>query len=107
MKNFEKYSYLLSKNKDFQKLFYAKFITYMGDWFLTVPLLSIIYEITNSPLITSIVLVVQSAPYVILGSFGGFLADKFDRKVVISISEFLYGCAVHVDFTNITMTTKD
>ena len=94
MKNFEKYSYLLSKNKDFQKLFYAKFITYMGDWFLTVPLLSIIYEITNSPLITSIVLVVQSAPYVILGSFGGFLADKFDRKVVISISEFLSGCAV-------------
>ena len=94
MKNFEKYSYLLSKNKDFQKLFFAKFITYMGDWFLTVPLLSIIYEITNSPLITSIVLVVQSAPYVILGSFGGFLADKFDRKVVISISEFLSGCAV-------------
>ena len=94
MNNFEKYIYLLTKNKDFQKLFYAKFITYMGDWFLTVPLLSIIYELTNSPLITSIVLVVQSAPYVILGSFGGYLADKFDRKVVIAISEFLSGCAV-------------
>ena len=56
MDNFEKYTFLLTKNKDFQKLFYAKFITYMGDWFLTVPLLSIIYELTNSPLITSIVL---------------------------------------------------
>ena len=94
MDNFEKYTFLLTKNKDFQKLFYAKFITYMGDWFLTVPLLSIIYELTNSPLITSIVLVVQSAPYVILGSFGGYLADKFDRKVVIAVSEFLSGCAV-------------
>ena len=94
MDNFEKYTFLLTKNKDFQKLFYAKFITYMGDWFLTVPLLSIIYELTNSPLITSIVLVVQSAPYVLLGSFGGYLADKFDRKVVIAVSEFLSGCAV-------------
>ena len=94
MDNFEKYTFLLTKNKDFQKLFYAKFITYMGDWFLTVPLLSIIYELTNSPLITSIVLVVQSAPYVILGSFGGYLADKFNRKVVIAVSEFLSGCAV-------------
>jgi Arabinose efflux permease len=94
MDNFDKYTFLLTKNKDFQKLFYAKFITYMGDWFLTVPLLSIIYELTNSPLITSIVLVVQSAPYVILGSFGGYLADKFNRKVVIAVSEFLSGCAV-------------
>ena len=91
MKNLEKYIQLITKNRDFQKLFAARLITLGGDWLLTVPLLGIIYELTENPLITSLVLVVQSAPLFFLGSFGGYLADKYDRKRIIAISEFLSG----------------
>ena len=89
MENFHNYLILLKENKDFRKLFIARLITLGGDRLLTVPLLGIIYNLTNSPLAASLVLVVQSAPLFLLGSFGGYLADRFDRKKIISISEFL------------------
>jgi len=94
MENFQKYIYLLTKNRDFLKLFSARLITLGGDWLLTVPLLGIIYEITENPLITSLVLVVQSAPLFILGSFGGYLADRFNRRIIIALSEFISALVV-------------
>ena len=69
-------------------------ITLGGDWLLTVPLLGIIYDLTDNPFITSLVLVVQSAPLFLLGSFGGYLADRYDRKKILAISEFLSGFVV-------------
>ena len=62
MENFQKYRVLLTQNQNFRKLFAARLITLGGDWLLTVPLLGIIYELTENPFITSLVLVVQSAP---------------------------------------------
>lgn len=94
MENLQKYITLILKNKDFQKLFAARLITLGGDWLLTVPLLGIIYDLTDNPFITSLVLVVQSAPLFILGSFGGYLADRYDRKKILAISEFLSGFVV-------------
>ena len=94
MENFKKYKVLLKENQNFRKLFAARLITLGGDWLLTVPLLGIIYGLTENPFITSLVLVVQSAPLFILGSFGGFLADKYNRKKIIAISEFLSGLTV-------------
>ena len=94
MENFKKYKVLLKENQNFRKLFAARLITLGGDWLLTVPLLGIIYDLTENPFITSLVLVVQSAPLFILGSFGGYLADKYNRKKIIAISEFLSGLTV-------------
>ena len=94
MENLQKYITLITKNKDFQKLFAARLITLGGDWLLTVPLLGIIYDLTDNPFITSLVLVVQSAPLFLLGSFGGYLADRYDRKKILAISEFLSGFIV-------------
>ena len=94
MQNLDKYTYLLTKNRDFQKLFYAKLITFSGDWFLVVPLLGIVYELTNNALLTSTVLIVQSAPMVLFSSFGGYLADRYDRRLILTISEFLSALGV-------------
>jgi len=94
MENFKKYKVLLKENQNFRKLFAARLITLGGDWLLTVPLLGIIYGLTENPFVTSLVLVVQSAPLFILGSFGGYLADKYNRKKIIAISEFLSGLTV-------------
>ena len=91
MENLQKYITLITKNKDFQKLFAARLITLGGDWLLTVPLLGIIYDLTDNPFITSLVLVVQSAPLFLLGRFGGYFAERFNRKKVLAISEFLSG----------------
>lgn len=88
MENFKKYKVLLKENQNFRKLFAARLITLGGDWLLTVPLLGIIYGLTENPFITSLVLVVQSAPLFILGSFGGYLADKYNRKKLLQYQNF-------------------
>ena len=51
MENFQKYRVLLTQNQNFRKLFAARLITLGGDWLLTVPLLGIIYELTENPLL--------------------------------------------------------
>ena len=88
MENFKKYKVLLKENQNFRKLFAARLITLGGDWLLTVPLLGIIYGLTENPFVTSLVLVVQSAPLFILGSFGGYLADKYNRKKLLQYQNF-------------------
>ena len=108
MQNLDKYSYLLTKNRDFQKLFYAKLITFSGDWFLVVPLLGLVYELTNNALITSTVLIVQSAPMVLFSSFGSTNFIKFAKfcpwpqlwhlKNISFLTLYKYALAFVLDF---------
>jgi hypothetical protein len=57
-----RYWSLLRTNPDFRRLYLAQIISFGGDWFLTVPLLGLIYEMTGSAAATGAILAVQSLP---------------------------------------------
>ncbi|MGH9051495.1 MAG: MFS transporter [Acidimicrobiia bacterium] len=78
-----RYWSLLRANPDFRRLYLAQLISFGGDWFLTVPLLGLIYEMTGSAVATGAVLAVQSLPTFLMSPLAGMLADRLDRKTIM------------------------
>ena len=55
-----------------------------------------IYDLTNSPLDLGLVGLAQFLPALLLFLFTGHAADRYDRRTVLRICQFVEGCAVAV-----------
>jgi MFS family permease len=77
----------LLANTDFRRLYFARLISFAGDWFAIVPLLGLVYELTDSSLATAAVLTSNALPMFFLSPIGGNTADRRDRrKIMITAS---------------------
>jgi predicted MFS family arabinose efflux permease len=74
------YLTLLRGNPAFARLFSAQLISFAGDWFATVALLGLALEVTGSPAIASLLLVVQEGAFALASPIAGVLADRYDRR---------------------------
>jgi len=77
------YLTLLRDNPAFSRLFGAQLISFAGDWFATVALLGLALELTGSPAIASLLLVVQTGAFALASPIAGVLADRYDRRVLM------------------------
>jgi MFS family permease len=78
---------LLRRNPAFTRLYSAQLISFAGDWFATVAILGLALELTGSPSIASLVLVVQTGAFAIASPIAGVLADRFDRRRLMVIAD--------------------
>ncbi len=74
------YLTLLRHNRAFSRLFAAQLISFAGDWFATVAVLGLALEVTGSPAVASLFLVVQTGAFALASPIAGVLADRFDRR---------------------------
>ncbi len=74
------YLTLLRRNRAFSRLFAAQLVSFAGDWFATVALLGLALEVTGSPAMASLFLVVQTGAFALASPIAGVLADRFDRR---------------------------
>lgn len=74
---------LFRRNPDFTKLYTAQLISFGGDWFASVALLSLILSTTDSALLAGLVIAAQTLPFAIVSPFAGVIVDRFDRKSVM------------------------
>lgn len=74
------YLTLLRHNRAFSRLFAAQLISFAGDWFATVAILGLALEVTGSPAVASLFLVVQTGAFALASPIAGVLADRFDRR---------------------------
>src|SRR5437762_3316972 len=74
------YLTLLRHNPAFTRLFSAQLISFAGDWFATVALLGLALELTGSPAVASLLLVVQTGAFALASPIAGVLADRYDRR---------------------------
>jgi MFS family permease len=77
---FAPYLRLLRQNADFRRLYAAQLVSFAGDWFATVALLGLALELTGSPAVASLVLVLQTGGFALASPLAGMLADHFDRR---------------------------
>jgi len=75
-----RYLTLLRRNRAFGRLFAAQLISFAGDWFATVAVLGLALEVTGSPAVASLFLVVQTGAFALASPIAGVLADRFDRR---------------------------
>ncbi|MEO7117337.1 MAG: MFS transporter, partial [Candidatus Limnocylindrales bacterium] len=60
------YLRLLRNNRDFTRVYLAQLASFAGDWFATVALLGLALETTGSTAVASLVLVLQTGPFVLV-----------------------------------------
>jgi MFS family permease len=78
---------LLRRNRSFSRLFTAQLISFAGDWFATVAILGLTLELTGSPTVASLLLVVQTGAFAVASPIAGVLADRFDRRRLMVLAD--------------------
>lgn len=74
------YGGVFRRNPDFARLFAAQVVKFCGDWFLTVSLLGLVWEMTESGTLVALLVVCQSLPSFLLAPYGGTVVDRVDRR---------------------------
>jgi len=92
------YIRLLRSNPDFTKLWAAQVVSLLGDWFNTIVISALIVVYTDGTsyqgLAVSGYLIARLIPPLLMRPWAGVLADRFDRKRLLIISDVLRSLAV-------------
>jgi MFS family permease len=78
----------LRKYPDFRRLWASGLVSYFGSMITYVALPFQVKELTNSFLAVGLIGLVEIAPLIIFGLYGGVLADRVNRKIMIWVTEF-------------------
>ncbi|HEY3725171.1 MAG TPA: MFS transporter [Acidimicrobiia bacterium] len=77
------------RHRDYRFLLAASSISQTGDWLYNVALLVWVYDSTHSATWVAVVTVARLVPYVVVGPVGGLVADSYDRRTVLIVSDLL------------------
>ncbi len=82
------------KNKNFMKLLSGQFFSNFGDAVFRVAILLYVYEITLSITSMTLILAVQTLPWIIIGPIAGVFADRISRKALMIGADIVRGLAI-------------
>lgn len=77
---------VLTRNRDFRRLFLAELVVFGSDWFVMVPLLVLLPELTGSGAWGGLVLAADTGVNALLLPFTGTIADRVDRKRILVLA---------------------
>ena len=77
----------LRQSRDYRLLFFSGVITYLGSMITYVALPFQVATLTDSYLAVGLIGLVEIAPLIIFGLYGGVLADSFDRRILVLATE--------------------
>jgi len=75
------------RHRDFRYLATGLAISQTGDWLYNVALLILVLNATGSATWVAAAGIVRLLPYVLFGSLGGVVADRYPRKTVMIVSD--------------------
>jgi MFS family permease len=74
---------VLTRNRDFRRLFAAELVVFGSDWFVMVPLLVLLPRLTGSGVWGALVLAADTGINALLLPYAGTLADRLDRRKIL------------------------
>jgi MFS family permease len=74
---------VLVRNRDFRNLFLAELVVFGADWFVMVPLLVLLPELTGSGVPGALVLAADTGIVALLLPYTGTVADRLDRRKIM------------------------
>ncbi|MGW4465231.1 MFS transporter [Micromonospora sp. NPDC004704] len=77
---------LVVRNRDFRNLFAAQLVVFGADWFVMVPLLVLLPQLTGSGVWGALVLAVDTGLTALILPYSGMIADRIDRKKIMMVS---------------------
>src|SRR5436305_13591540 len=77
----------LRRNADFRRLLLGLAASQAGDWLYNVALAAIVWQRTGSAAWVGATTAARVVPIVLLGPIGGMIADRFDRRRSMIVSD--------------------
>jgi predicted MFS family arabinose efflux permease len=77
------YLALLRRNFAFRRLWYSQVVSQLGDWFDSIALYTLVYQLTGSGQAIGALMVAQFLPSAVLGLWAGILVDRLPRKTLM------------------------
>ena len=75
---------------NFRRFFFGQSVSMIGTWMQTVAQSWLVYVLTHSATALGFVVALQTLPILILGPYGGVIADRVDkRKLMIVLQSFM------------------
>ena len=85
------YRDLFRRNPALARLLGGEFVSGIGDWLYLVALLVVVYAESGSPILLGVVGAARILPYVLLSVPAGIVADRFDRRMVLLVTDVARG----------------
>ena len=81
-------------SRNYRLFFYGQLVSVIGSWLHQVAETWLVYSITDSGIAVGMVMASRFAPVLTLGLWGGKLADRYDRRRLLLVTQALRGvCA--------------
>jgi len=84
----------LLANRPLAKLLGGEFVSAIGDWLYIVAILIVIYRETNDATLLGLFGALRQLPYVVLSIPAGIAADRFDRRLILLVTDLLRGACM-------------
>src|SRR5689334_16964042 len=85
---------LIRHDGPLRRLLAALAVSQLGDWLYNLALLALVYDRTHSVTWTAATTAARVLPVVVLGPFGGVLADRYDRRRLMIASDVVRAAAM-------------
>lgn len=85
------YRDLFRRNPALGRLLAGEFISGIGDWLYLVAILVVVYAESSSPVLLGVIGAARILPYVLLSVPAGLVADRFDRRMVLLVTDVARG----------------
>ena len=85
------YRDLFRRNPALARLLAGEFISGIGDWLYLVAILVVVYAESSSAVLLGIIGAARILPYVLLSVPAGMVADRFDRRMVLLVTDVARG----------------
>lgn len=79
------------RQRSFRRLLSGLAVSQAGDWLYNVALLAFVYDRTHSAAWLAATTAARILPLVLLGPLGGVVADRFDRRRTMVVSDLVRG----------------
>ena len=86
----------LLANRPLTKLLVGEFISGIGDWLYIVAIFVVIYRESGDPALVGLFGAVRVIPYIVLSVPAGLVADRFERRLVLLVSDVWRGAVMVV-----------
>ncbi len=84
----------LLANRPLTRLLGGEFVSAIGDWLYIVALLVVIYRESGDPLVLGLFGAARVVPYIVLSIPAGIAADRFDRRMILLVTDLARGAAM-------------
>lgn len=87
---------VLTRHRDFRRLFLAELVVFGADWFTVIPLLTLLLDLTGRGLWGSLALAADTGILALVLPYAGTVADRVDRRRLLVIAGLATMLAVTV-----------